>query len=325
MKADTKKNLTKTAPGKRKFRFGRDDLELFVISLPTVIWFVLFSYIPMAGLLLAFKQYRLVRGKGFFGSLIESQWVGLQNFEFLFVRDDFLAIIGRTVGYNLIFILLQMVVPVALAIMMSLLLSDRLAKVCQTAMFFPHFMSWVVASYFIYAFLSSENGLVTRLMQDIEIDYNFYGKEANAIWPFLLVFLNQWKTVGYNMVVYLAAITSLDRTYYEAAMLDGASKWQQIKKITIPLLKPTIIIMGIMAIGGIIKSDLGLFYQATKNAAELYPSTLTLDVYIYNALTQNGNINMSAAASFFQSVIGFVTIMLANGIVKKIEPENSFF
>lgn len=320
-----KENKNKTAALKKKWKFYKDDLELSVISLPTVIWYILFVYIPMFGIILAFKQYRLVQGKGFFGSLLQSEWVGLKNFEFLFVRGDFLAIIGRTLGYNIIFIVLQMVVPVALAIMMSLLLNKRFSKVCQTAMFFPHFMSWVVASYFVFAFLSSGNGLVTRLLQKLNITYNFYGKEANGFWPYLIVFLNQWKSVGYNMVVYLAAITSLDQTYYEAAMLDGASKWQQIWRVTIPLLKPTIIIMGIMAIGGIIKSDLGLFYQATKNATALYPSTLTLDVYVYNALTQNGNISMSAAASFFQSVIGFIMIMLANGIVRKIEPESAFF
>lgn len=310
---------------RKKKKFGRDNLELVLISLPTVIWYIAFAYIPMMGVVLAFKNYRLVQGKGFFGSLFASEWVGFKNFEFLFVRDDFFAIIGRTVGYNLIFIVLQMVIPVTLAIMMSLMLSKRLSKVCQTAMFFPHFMSWVVASYFVFAFLSSENGLITRLLEQMGITYGFYSKEANSIWPYLLVFLNQWKTVGYNMVVYLAAITGLDHTYYEAAMIDGASKWQQIKAVTIPLLKPTIIIMGIMAIGGIIKSDFGLFYQATKNAAALYPTTMTLDVYIFNALTQNNNINMSAAASFFQSIVGFVTIILANGIVRKIEPENSFF
>lgn len=310
---------------KKKKKITRDNFELFLISLPTVIWYILFAYIPMMGVVLAFKNYRLVQGKGFFGSLFASEWVGLENFEFLFVRDDFLAIIGRTVGYNLIFILLQMVIPVALAIMMSLMLSKRLSKVCQTAMFFPHFMSWVVASYFVFAFLSSDNGLITRALENMGVTYNFYGKEANAIWPYLLVFLNQWKTVGYNMVVYLAAITGLDKTYYEAAMIDGATKWQQIKEVTIPLLKPTIIIMGIMAIGGIIKSDFGLFYQATKNATALYPSTMTLDVYIFNALTQSNNINMSAAASFFQSIVGFVTILLANGLVRKFEPENSFF
>lgn len=321
-----KKQMATVVPGKRKKkRFSRDDAELTLISLPTVLWYVMFAYLPMAGIILAFKDYKLVQGKGFFGSLFASEWVGLKNFKFLFARDDFLAIIGRTVGYNLVFIILQMVIPVTLAIMMSLLLYKRYSKVCQTMVFFPHFMSWVVASYFVFAFLSPQNGLITRLLAKHGIQYNFYGKSANAVWPWILVFLNQWKTVGYNMVVYLATIAGMDQEYTEAAMIDGASKWQQIRYITIPLLKPTIIIMGIMAIGGIIKSDFGLFYQATKNASALYPSTLTLDVYIYNALMQTNNINMSAAASLFQSVVGFVTIILANGIVRKVEPENAFF
>ena len=321
-----KKKKQQADVGRRRKRwFTRDDAELSLISLPTVIWYILFAYLPMGGIILAFKNYKLAQGKGFFGSLIASKWVGLKNFKFLFVRDDFLAIIGRTVGYNLVFIILQMIVPVTLAIIMSLLLYKRYSKACQTMVFFPHFMSWVVASYFVFAFLSPQNGLITRLLAKHGIQYNFYGKNANSIWPFILVFLNQWKTVGYNMVVYLATITSMDREYTEAAMIDGASKWQQIKYITIPLLKPTIIIMGIMAIGGIIKSDFGLFYQATKNASALYPSTMTLDVYIYNALMQTNNINMSAAASFFQSVVGFITIVVANGIVRKVEPENSFF
>lgn len=321
-----KKQMATVVPGKRKKkRFSRDDAELTLISLPTVLWYVMFAYLPMAGIILAFKDYKLVQGKGFFGSLFASEWVGLKNFKFLFARDDFLAIIGRTVGYNLVFIILQMVIPVTLAIMMSLLLYKRYSKVCQTMVFFPHFMSWVVASYFVFAFLSPQNGLITRLLAKHGIQYNFYGKSANAVWPWILVFLNQWKTVGYNMVVYLATIAGMDQEYTEAAMIDGASKWQQIRYITIPLLKPTIIIMGIMAIGGIIKSDFGLFYQATKNASALYPSTLTLDVYIYNALMQTNNINMSAAASLFQFVVGFVTIILANGIVRKVEPENAFF
>lgn len=321
-----KKKAIEGNPGLRKKKwFSRDDAELALISLPTVVWYVLFAYLPLAGIILAFKNYKLAQGKGFFGSLFQSEWVGFENFKFLFVRDDFMAIIGRTVGYNLIFIVLQMVIPVSLAILMSLLLSKRFSKVCQTMIMFPHFMSWVVASYFVFAFLSTESGLVTRALAEIGIKYNFYGKAANSIWPYILVLLNQWKTVGYNMVVYLAAITGMDQSYYEAAMIDGATKWQQIKKITIPLLKPTVIIMGIMAIGGIIKSDFGLFYQATKNATALYPSTMTLDVYIYNALMQTNNINMSAAAAFFQSVVGFVTIVIANGIVRKIEPENSFF
>lgn len=185
---------------RKKRKFSREDLELTLISLPTVIWYILFAYIPMLGVVLAFKNYRLVQGKSFFGSLLASEWVGFENFKFLFVRNDFLTIIGRTVGYNLIFILLQMVVPVTLAILMSLMISKRLSKVCQTAMFFPHFMSWVVASYFVFAFLGSESGLISRALKNMGSAYNFYGKEGNSIWPYLLVFLNQWKTVGYSYI-----------------------------------------------------------------------------------------------------------------------------
>ncbi len=310
---------------RKKRKFGRDDLELFLISLPTVAWYIFFAYLPLLGIIIAFKKYRLFQGKSFFYSLFASDWVGLDNFKFLFARDDFHIIIARTIGYNIVFIITGIVVPVTLAIMMSLLLNKKLAKICQTASFFPHFMSWVVGSYFVFAFLGTQNGLVSRMLSNAGISYNFYGSEANSFWPYLLVFLYLWKCLGYNMVVYLAAITGIDSSYYEAAVIDGATKWQQVKGITLPMLKPVVIIMGIMAVGGIIKSDFGLFYQASKNAIALYPSTMTLDVFIFNALMQLNNIGMSSAAAFFQSIVGFFTILAANAIVKKIEPENSFF
>lgn len=310
---------------KKRRRITRDDIELFLISLPTALWYILFAYLPLLGVIIAFKQYRLFQGKSFFYSLFASEWVGFDNFKFLFARDDFGLIISRTIGYNLVFIVAGIVVPLTLAIMMSQLLNKKFAKVCQTAAFFPHFMSWVVASYFVFAFLSTQNGLLTRTLASLGVDYNFYGAEANEIWPYLLVMLHLWKTAGYNMVVYLATIAGIDSSYYEAAVIDGATKWQQVKSITLPLMKPIVIIMAIMAVGGIIKSDFGLFYQASKNAIELYPSTLTLDVFIFNSLTQLNNIGMSSAAAFFQSIVGFFTIIAANAVVRKIEPENAFF
>ncbi|MEG0692497.1 MAG: ABC transporter permease subunit, partial [Oscillospiraceae bacterium] len=240
----------------KKFTF--DDLELILLSLPTVIWYFLFSFLPMFGVLLAFKNYRLTPGKGFFGSFFDAEWVGFDKFKFLFARDDMGAIFGKTIGYNLIFIALGIVIPVALAIMISNLYSQKFGKICQTAMFLPHFMSWVVASYFVFAFLSPEQGLVTKIMANMGVEsFNFYGQEATGLWPFLIVILNIWKTTGYGMVVYLASITGIDSTYYEAAVIDGATKWQQVKKITIPLLKPIIIIMAIMAVGRIFNSDFG--------------------------------------------------------------------
>lgn len=314
---------TKRVKGK-KFTF--DDLELIFLSLPTVIWYVLFSYLPLIGVLLAFKRYQLIPGAGFFGSLFQAEWRGFGNFEFLFMRDDIWAILGKTIGYNLLFIILNIVVPVALAVMINNLYLKRLGKVCQTLMFMPYFMSWVVASYFIFAFLGSQKGLIPNWMASMGMEpFNFYGAEGNKIWPFLLVFLNMWKSTGYNMVVYLATITGIDSTYYEAAVIDGASKWQQTTKITLPLLKNIMVIMGIMALGRIFNSDFGLFYQATRDQSALYPSTQTLDVFIFQALTKMNNISMSAAAALFQSFFGCLTLLAANWIVTKIDAESAFF
>ena len=303
-----------------------DDVELILLSLPTVLWYILFSFLPMFGVLLAFKNYKLSPGKGFFGSFFDSTWSGFDKFKFLFARDDMGAIFGKTIGYNLIFIALGVVIPVTLAIMISNLYSQKFGKLCQTAMFLPHFMSWVVASYFVFAFLSPEQGLVTKMMESMGVEqFNFYGEEAVGLWPFLIVILNVWKTTGYGMVVYLASITGIDSTYYEAAVIDGATKWQQVKKITLPLLKPIMIIMSIMAVGRIFNSDFGLFYQATKNATALYPATQTLDVLIYNMLSKTSDISMASAAALFQAAAGFVTIMLANWIVTKVDSESAFF
>ncbi len=308
----------------KKFTF--DDLELILLSLPTVVWFAIFSYLPMFGVIIAFKTYRLQPGKGFLYSLFKSKWAGFKNFEFLFASSDTWIMFRNTIGYNLIFIILGVVIPVSLAIMISNLYSQRLGKVCQTAMFLPHFMSWVVASYFLFAFLSSEKGLVNSIIVSMGgTKVNWYGAEALNYWPFFLVMMNIWKGTGYGMVVYLATITGIDSTYYEAAVIDGATKWQQTTKITIPLLKQIMVIMTIMAIGRIFNADFGLFYQVPKASGPLSNATLTMDVFIYNALTKMNNIGMSSAAALFQSVCGCITICVANWVVSKIDSESAFF
>lgn len=306
-------------------KFTKDDLELILLSLPTVIWYIIFSFLPIFGVLLAFKQYMLSPGKGFIGSFLDSKWVGLNNFKFLFARPDTGMILFKTVGYNLVFIILGVIIPVALAIMMSNLYSQRFGKVCQTSMFMPYFMSWVVASYFVFAFLSPEQGLVTKWLSGMGITFNFYGEEANGLWVVLIIVLNVWKMTGYNMVVYLASITGIDSTYYEAAVIDGATKWQQVTKITLPLLRPIMIILSIMAVGRIFNSDFGLFYQATKNATALYPATQTLDVLVYNMMSKLLDFGMAASAALFQSVAGCITILIANWIVTKVDSDSAFF
>lgn len=294
-----------------------------LMVLPGTLWLLIFSYLPMFGNILAFKDFKISSG-GFIDSLINSKWVGFKNFEFLFTSGDAWRITRNTILYNLIFIVLGLVLAVALAITLSELANKRLRKVYQTAMLFPYFLSWVIVSYFVFSFLSFDKGMVNAALSVFGIDpINWYSEPSK--WPFILVFMNAWKGVGYGSIVYLAAIIGIDRTYYEAATIDGANKWQQIKNITIPLIVPLMIILTIMAIGGIFRSDFGLFYQVPKNSAVLYPVTDVLDTYIYKGLMTMGNIGMSTAAGLYQSVVGFILIMVTNFIVGKIDPEYGLF
>ena len=305
-----------------------DTLELFFLHLPTTIWYLLFCYMPMFGIIIAFKNYKPKPGKNFLWSLMyNSDWVGLNNFKFLIKSDTFSLMLRNTMVYNIIFIILGIVIPVTLAILFNELYSKKLAKVCQTMMFLPHFLSWVVISYFVYAFLSTDRGLVNHIAHRLGFmvgeDHNWY--RDVGFWTYFLVFLNVWKGLGYNMVVYMAAITGIDGELYEAALIDGATKWQQVQSITLPLLRPMISIMFIMAVGGIFRSDFGLFYQSSRNSGALVSVTTTIDVYVYRALIEKPNINLSSAASLLQSVAGCITIIAANLIVRKIDPESGLF
>ena len=323
--------MTHQQPGKKRKRFTLDDLQLFFLSLPTTIWYLLFCYIPMFGILIAFKKYKVSPGKGFLWSLIHnSPWCGLDNFKFLFSSNakTTVAMFRNTVCYNIVFIILGIVIPVSLAIVISHLYSKRLAKVCQTAIFLPHFLSWVIVGYFVYAFLATKEGLVNNVLLSLgSKPVRWYQKEAMNYWPFFLTFLNVWKGVGYNMIVYMASIQGIDGSLYEAAVIDGASKHQQTKYITLPLLKPVIIIMFIMAVGRIFNSDFGLFYKTTRNSTSLYNVYVTLDVYVYNSLFNSTipTYGYASAAGFMQSVLGCITLMTANAIVRKVDNENAFF
>ena len=304
-----------------------DNLEIFLLHLPTTIWYLIFCYAPMFGVVIAFKNYKVKPGKSFLYSLfVNSKWCGFNNFEFLFKSSYFNDMLRNTLVYNFIFIVLGVVIPVTLAILINNMWSQKLAKVCQTMMFLPHFLSWVVISYFVYAFLATDAGLVNRVLRMLGLrETNNMWYTDVGFWTWFLVFLNVWKGMGYNMVVYLSSISGIDQEMYEAALIDGATKWQQTKYITLPTLRPIISIMFIMAVGSIFRSDFGLFYQATRNAGGLVKITQTFDVYIYKALLERPNINMSSATSLLQSVCGCITIIVANIVVKKIDPNAGLF
>lgn len=316
--------LKKEVPVRRKKWFSLDDLELTLIGLPTAFWFIAFSYLPLFGILLAFKKYRLLPDSNFLISLFRSQSVGFSNFKFLFATPDAAIFFRNTVLYNVVFIVTGITIAVTLAIMISHLHSQRLAKVCQTAMFLPNFLSWVVVSYFVFAFLSSDKGLVNQFMKATGLEAKQWYMELK-LWPGFLVFVNLWKNVGYSMVVYLASISGFDTSLYEAATIDGATKWQQVRFITLPLLVPIITIMFIMAIGGIFSSDFGLFYFVPQQSGTLTNVTQTIDVYVYRALMNLGNIGFASAAGLTQSVFGLFTILTANLVVRKLNPDNALF
>lgn len=303
-----------------RFKANRD---LLTLSIPGAVWFIFFAYLPMPGILLAFKNFTLSDG-GFVKSFLQSEWVGFNNFKFLFASGDMWKVFRNTVGYNIVFIILGIVLPVIVALMLNELRNKRMAKIYQSSMFLPYFLSWVVVSYCLYAFLNPERGLVNAMLEGM-------GKEGvswyshKAWWPFIIIFMSQWKGIGYNTVVYLASICGIDKTYYEAAVLDGATKIQQIKYITVPLLKPVIIILFIMSVGRIFSADFGLFYQIPMDSGALYDVTNVLDTYIYRALMSMGQIGMSSAGALFQSAVGFLLIMLANKIVSIFDRENALF
>ncbi|MDU1846573.1 MAG: sugar ABC transporter permease [Niallia nealsonii] len=300
----------------------RNKAFLFM-ALPGTIWLILFFYIPVFGNIVAFKNFHYSSG-GFFQSLRESPWVGLDNFKFLFSSNNAYLITRNTVLYNVAFIVLGLIFAVFLAIVLSELRSKRMIKIYQTSMLFPYFLSWVIISYFVFAFLSPDKGLMNSILT------LFGGEEINwyneqKYWPFILIILGIWKGVGYNSVIYFASIMGINSDYYEAAMVDGASKWQQIKNITIPQLIPLISILSILSVGNIFRANFGLFYQIPRNSGALYEVTSVLDTYIYNGLTSTGDIGMTAAAGLYQSVVGCILVVLANFIVRKFDEESALF
>ncbi|WP_430162717.1 ABC transporter permease [Paenibacillus algorifonticola] len=306
--------------------FSRDILRnraMLLMVLPGALWFLLFSYLPMAGTIISFKQYRYSKD-GFFASIMNSKWVGLDNFKFLFSTSDAYIITRNTVLYNAAFIILGLILAVALAIILVELTNRRLSKFFQTAMFMPYFLSWVIVGYFVFSFLSFDKGLMNKTLEWMGMErINWYSEPSK--WPFILVLVNLWKGVGYSSVVYLAAIMGIDRSLYEAAMIDGAGKWKQITNITIPLLAPVISIMTLLAVGKIFYADFGLFYQVPRDSGLLYSMTNVIDTYVFRGLKVNGEIGMSTAAGLYQSFVGFLLVLLSNYIVRRKNKDNALF
>ncbi|WP_068784568.1 ABC transporter permease [Paenibacillus phocaensis] len=300
-------------------RWRKQDTELTLLALPTTLWYILFSFLPMFGIIIAFKNFKITGG--FLSNVFKSPWAGVKNFEFLFKSNDAWIIIRNTIGYNLIFIVLGIVIPVALALLIGMLHNRRAGKAYQTMMFLPYFLSWVVVSAVGWAFLSFDKGILNQMLVNWGHDpVNWYMEPK--YWPYFLVFMNVWKGLGYGMVVYLATIAGIDKTYYEAAVIDGATLWQQTRFITLPLMKLVIVMMFILAVGRIFYTDFGLFFQVPRDSNSLFNVATTIDVLVYKQL-KTATVGMASAAAFVQSVLGCLMILGANWTVRKIDPDSA--
>lgn len=296
----------------------KTNLSYLLMTLPGALLLFIFCYMPIAGIVIAFKDINYA--KGIFGS----DWVGLKNFEFLFKSPDLYVILRNTLGYNFVNLILGMILPTGLAICLSQLRNKRGSKVYQTIIMLPHFISWIIVTYIVAAFLDYNNGMVNHILMSMGLEKaDWYSN--TKFWPFFLIFINQWKGIGYSSVVYLATIAGIDTSLYEAASIDGANRRQQIWHITIPELSSVVIIMTIMNIGKILNADFSLFYNVPRESGALLPVTNVISTYVYRALMLNGDIGMSSAAGFFQSVVGFILVMTTNAIVNKIDSEKAMF
>lgn len=310
-----KNQMTKKNKKKKKFIHW---LPFYLMGLPGMLYLLINNYLPMIGLQIAFKNFNFMKG------IFDSPWSGFKNFEFLFKTKDAFIMIRNTVGYNVVWIITGIVLGVVSAILLNEVKKKGASRIYQTAILLPFLLSMVIISYLVYAYLSPDSGLVTNLVTNITgTKPEFYAE--TKWWPFLLTFIQQWKIIGFGMILYLATIVGIDSSYYEAARLDGASRWKQHKLITLPLLKTTILMLFIIQMGQIFRSDFGLFFQVPMNQGALFSVTQTIDTYVYRALLVNNDVGMASAAGFLQSVVGFIFILIANKIVSKADKNSSLF
>lgn len=291
-------------------------LPMFLMMLPGMIYLTCNNYLPMFGILIAFKKVNFSIG------IFKSPWTGLDNFRFLFETKDAWIMIRNTLAYNIVWILLGMVIAIFVALCMAEISSRRIAKVIQPIICFPSMVSAVILSFIVYAFLSNTYGFINRSILG-ENAINWYA--SAKYWPFILTIVHFWQSTGQSSIIYMASIGGIDKGLYEAARIDGANKFKQIIHITLPLLKPMLILMLLLSVGRIFNSDFGLFYQVPLGSGLLYNTTQTIDTYVYRALLELNNVGMSSAASVFQAVIGFVLVILSNAFVRMVDKDNALF
>ena len=316
-KRPPKKHVSLSGANKKESR------QLNLMTLPTVIWYALFSYLPLFGIFFAFKEFTPVPGDSLVKNLfVNSEWVGFQNFSYLFRNPQSLSVITNTLFYNVIFLAAGIVIPVTLAILLSEVHQKRFQGMVQMTLVLPYFISWVIVGYCVYGFLSTDTGLINTIIKHFGGDpVQWY--QSPQYWRGILIALGIWKSTGYTLIIYLCSITTIDRTLYESAALDGAGFFQRVRYITLPHLRPTVATLFILGIGSLLSSDFGLFYQVPMDSGALTEVTQTLDVYVYKSLMLNANFSYSAAAAFLQSFVGCVLLIISNLIIRRVDRDSA--
>ena len=313
----TERKIT-TQQKRKRFSLKHDDFELLSLQIPSIVFVFIFCYLPMVGLIIAFKDYKFDLG------ILGSKWNGFDNFKFLFGSNTFYTLVRNTLGYNFASIILGMIVSAVLALMLEIMTSKISIKIFQSSMFLPTFLSWVVVSYITYALFAVDTGMINKILEHFGMEtVSFYSEKK--YWPIILIFFAVWKGFGQTTLIYYGSLLSIDPAIVEAATLDGCGYIRRIIHISIPHLKSTMIMMFILSIGGIFRSDFGMFFYLPKDSGMLYSVTDVLDTYIMRSLRMSANVGMSSAAGFLQSIVGFVTVITVNKIVKKIDSESAIF
>ncbi|MDQ0060549.1 ABC transporter permease [Paenibacillus harenae] len=292
---------------------------LFLLMLPGLVYLIINNYLPMFGMIIAFKDINYTSG------ILGSDWIGFKNFEYLFKTSDAYIITRNTLLYNGLFIFINTIGAIGLAVLLNEIRKKFFQRFYQSIIVLPHLISMVIVSYLVFAILGSDTGLINKSILPLFGLDEVAWYSSKQYWPYILTIVNIWKGIGFLSVVYLASIISIDTEYYEAATLDGATRWQQIRTITIPIIMPVITMMTLLAIGRIFYSDFGLFYQVPMDSGVLSETTNVIDTYVYRALMNLGDIGMSSAAGVYQSIVGFVLVILSNYAVRKFSKENALF
>lgn len=314
------KNNKSMMTTRNKLKWYKDGrlIQLYALCVIPILLVTVFNYLPMVGLVIAFKNYKFNKG------ILGSEWVGFKNFEFFFKSNEFLKITWNTLSLNFLFIVFGTIAAITVAVMLFELKRKIAVKAIQTTMITPHFLSWVVVSYMAYAVLNPQYGLLNAILKSFGLNSVDWYSQPD-VWPGILTVVYIWKHVGMDSVIYYAALMGIDTTLFEAAEVDGATKRKEIWHITLPCLIPLLSILIIMKIGNIFRADFGLFYQITRDVGALYSTTDVVDTYIFRTMRVIGNMGMSSAVGFLQSVVGFVLVVLTNKISKKIDGAESLF